>query len=322
MIGCDTCRVGMVMARGEAMSHRRIFACITGLAMILCIGSAEAQSGPSISRAEAAQLYAAGGFPIVKNQPNDACGAPAKPTITFLDLNADRKPEALFIDRGPCYLPDKTWFSIAAKGTDGRWRLLVGQNGTVRALATKTGDWIDLEWSHGGRTQPLRFDGVGYVVPSGKSVKPAPPPAKPAATSAPAAASGDAAIFRAAGFTRRGNQWRSDCDDPGTLSYGPGTIESRSDLNGDGRPEAVVTEGGIYCYGNTGTAYWLVSQQADGSWKLITNNTGIPEFLKTRGVGGWPDILVGGPGFCFPVERWNGKAYVLNRREYNGKPCK
>ena len=94
------------------------------------------------------------------------------------------------------------------------------------------------------------------------------------------------------------------------------------DLNGDGRPEAIVTEGGTYCYGNTGTGFWLVSQQADGSWKLITNSQGSAEFLKTRGVGGWPDLLIGGPGFCFPVQRWNGKAYIPNRREYEGKPCK
>lgn len=37
---------------------------------------------------------------------------------------------------------------------------------------------------------------------------------------------------------------------------------------------------------------------------------------------GWPDISVGGPGFCFPVERWNGKEYKLHRFEYEGKRCK
>lgn len=31
---------------------------------------------------------------------------------------------------------------------------------------------------------------------------------------------------------------------------------------------------------------------------------------------GWPDISVGGPGFCFPVGRWNGKKYKLHRFEY------
>jgi hypothetical protein len=45
-------------------------------------------------------------------------------------------------------------------------------------------------------------------------------------------------------------------------------------------------------------------------------------FLTTKGVGGWPDIEIGGPGFCFPVERWNGKQYVLHRYEYEGKRCR
>jgi len=35
-----------------------------------------------------------------------------------------------------------------------------------------------------------------------------------------------------------------------------------------------------------------------------------------------PDMSVGGPGFCFPVLRWNGKAYVQNRYQYEGKACR
>ena len=130
------------------------------------------------------------------------------------------------------------------------------------------------------------------------------------------------AVFKAAGYTLKGKEWRAcDTGDSGA-PYTPGAIEEVRDLNGDGRPEAVVTEGGTYCYGFTGTAFQLLSKQANGSWRLMTSNTGIPEFLKTRSVGGWPDISVGGPGFCFPVQRWNGKEYKLNRFEYTGKRCK
>lgn len=71
----------------------------------------------------------------------------------------------------------------------------------------------------------------------------------------------------------------------------------------------MLAEGGTYCYGNTGQGFWLVSKGADGRWTLITSNTGIPEFLASKGVAGWPDISVGGPGLCFPVQRWNGKEY-------------
>jgi hypothetical protein len=54
----------------------------------------------------------------------------------------------------------------------------------------------------------------------------------------------------------------------------------------------------------------------------MNQSQGMAEFLKTKGAEGWPDISVGGPGFCFPVMRWNGKAYVVNRNEYAGKRCR
>lgn len=128
------------------------------------------------------------------------------------------------------------------------------------------------------------------------------------------------AAFKAAGFTLKGRQWRQ-CDDPSPAST-PGELAEVRDLNGDGRPEALIVEGGSFCYGNTGAGYTLVSKQADGRWKKLAGGTGMASFLSTKGKDGWPDIEVGGPGFCFPVERWNGKAYVLNRHQYQGKPCK
>ncbi|WP_137939900.1 hypothetical protein [Chitinivorax sp. B] len=129
----------------------------------------------------------------------------------------------------------------------------------------------------------------------------------------------EAAAFKAAGFKKKGKQWRA-CEDP-TPTYGPGTIQEVLDLNGDGQPEAIITEGGTYCYGNTGSGYGLVSKQANGSWKLLSHGIGILSILPTKGVDGWPDLEIGGPGFCFPVERWNGKKYALNRHQYEGKPC-
>ena len=66
----------------------------------------------------------------------------------------------------------------------------------------------------------------------------------------------------------------------------------------------------------------LVSKQADGSWRRVAGGPGVPAFLGTKGAEGWPDIEVGGPGFCFPVERWNGRQYVLHRHQYGGRPCR
>src|SRR4030095_14987848 len=124
------------------------------------------------------------------------------------------------------------------------------------------------------------------------------------------------AIFKAAGFVQRGGAWRTrDCEGLEGESYTPGTVDLYGDLNGDGRADALISEGSGICYGNTGTHFWLLSKQPTGSWKVLLSELGIADPLKIKGTGGWPDISIGGPGFCFPIYRWNGKAYVLNRFE-------
>ncbi len=128
-------------------------------------------------------------------------------------------------------------------------------------------------------------------------------------------------IFKAAGFEVSDRAWRK-CGDAGTISYEPGAIMERGDFNGDGLVDALVTEGGTYCFGMTGYGYTLVSQRRDGTWRILDERIGIPKFLEAKGAEGWPDIEVGGPSFCFPVIRWNGKEYVVNRTEYESAPCR
>ena len=132
----------------------------------------------------------------------------------------------------------------------------------------------------------------------------------------------EAAAFKAAGYVQRGKQWRGDCGDPGMAAYMPPETETVRDLNGDGRPEAVIVEGSTFCYGITGQGFVLVSQQADGSRMQLARESGVPRFLATHGKDSWPDVEVGGPGFCFPVQRWNGRTYAPHRMEYEGKPCR
>ena len=143
---------------------------------------------------------------------------------------------------------------------------------------------------------------------------PAPPPVNLTAAER-------AAAFRAAGFKLQRGKW-SACGDPGTAAYTPGTIELAADLNGDGRPEALMSEGSSYCFGATEVGYWLVTKRADGGWTLLSQGQGMATPLTSRGIANWPDLQIGGPGFCFPVLRWNGRAYVQNRFEYEGKRCR
>jgi hypothetical protein len=312
---------------------------LAGLTMLGTAAAAAAQA-PSMSRDEARALYAAGGFPISPDgrNPTNRCGAPASPKITFVDMNGDGRKEALFVDAGGCYKPDGRWYAVATKGADGNWRGILSGVGSVQTTGSMANGWFVLSTTGAGKTQTVTYNGQSYgsgsiaaaAKPGGSpsavaasSTPKTSPPSAPAAASVQSPAARDAAIFKAAGFkqTRRG--WESGCDDASAgAPYDAGKIEQMKDLNGDGRPDAVVTEGGSYCYGNTGTAFWLVSQQPNGAWKLIYSETGIAEFLKTKGMGGWPDISVGGPGFCFPVVRWNGTAYKFNRNAYEGKACR
>lgn len=140
------------------------------------------------------------------------------------------------------------------------------------------------------------------------------------AQGAPFPAAEQVAILKAAGAASLGNQWtlcREDSDPA------PASIESVGDLNGDGRPEALINQDSTFCYGATGSGFQLMTKQASGQWSKVpgAGGQGIATFLKTKGTAGWPDLEIGGPGFCFPVWRFDGKAYALNRKEYEGKAC-
>ena len=128
-----------------------------------------------------------------------------------------------------------------------------------------------------------------------------------------------AAVFAAAGATRqKDGRWLMCADDPQTSGA---SIDEVRDLDGDGRPEAVVNEDGTFCNGASGTRFSLVSKRADGSWRNMLASEGVAEFLQGRGKDGWPDVSIGGPGFCFPVMRWNGVEYAFDRNEYEGRRC-
>ena len=132
--------------------------------------------------------------------------------------------------------------------------------------------------------------------------------------------SDNAAAFRAAGFKKVGSQWRA-CDAPQGSVYEPGHISEVRDLNGDGRPEAIITEGSSFCYGGDEVGFVIVSKQKDSTWKRVVGSEGIANVLRTKGRDGWPDIEIAGQGFCFPVQRWNGSEYRTVRFQYEGKAC-
>jgi hypothetical protein len=278
-------------------------------AAALTAAPALAQMTPQDRAREAAGMIAAAGFTIRGAQILNLCGKPAQPRPTAVDLNGDGKPEAIVTDAADptCYGPGGVKAAVIVREPSG-WRLIGGAMGPIKVLQTATRGWRDYTidapgcqpvWGWNGQDYTLKSNcPAGGAQPARAAAAPPPPPA--------GAAADREAAFRVAGFPAvRGRH-------PACDKSQEATIEVR-DLNGDGRPDAVVTDYGSECYGMTGQGFVIVTKDAAGAWKQLFGSQGIPTFLPTRGVGGWPDIENGGPGFCHPVMRWNGRDYAIVR---------
>lgn len=309
-------------------------AVIGTLAVLLIAGGAAAQT-PKLSHDEAVALFAAGGFTVVPGgtQVRNACGTSAEPRVSFVDLNGDALPDALFVDHGACYGSDGSWFSLAVKGRDGRWHRVAGATGSAKAAGTVTHGWQDILWTHAGRTEKLVFSGSAYAVAAAPAPapKPAPPPgAAPystenapeqddtAAIAALPAAAQDA-ILAAAGAHRVGGAWRLCSDDPQYPDEV--SLTMYHDLNGDGRIEAMVSDISTACFGVTGTGTVLLSQTPAGGWQKIADTQGGLVPLTSHGPDGMPDMMVAMAGMCLPVLRWDGRAYQIIGHTDGERPC-
>jgi hypothetical protein len=82
-----------------------------------------------------------------------------------------------------------------------------------------------------------------------------------------------------------------------------------TDLNKDGKEEIFIVYGNSYTSGNTGSSVALFIAGKDGKYQPHLGFPGMaPDILQTGNMG-YPDQLIGGPGFEFPALRWNGKTY-------------
>jgi hypothetical protein len=107
--------------------------------------------------------------------------------------------------------------------------------------------------------------------------------------------------------TTKGKYFDKDCND--NLDYEAEVI----DLNRDGRPEVFVSIQGTCLGGATGVHMNLYIKNPKGQWKPQFGFPGVYKVLTTRSKG-YPDIEIGGPGFCFPVWRWNGALYAIYKK--------
>lgn len=115
-------------------------------------------------------------------------------------------------------------------------------------------------------------------------------------------------LFKAAGFTFRGNDPINACNEAADIR-----VEA-ADLNGDGVPEIFIWDTSSACYGMAGAQLVLLIKDAQGRWQSNLNFSASSfNILKTKSQG-FPDIEIGGPGTCSPVWRWDGSRYEIYKK--------
>jgi hypothetical protein len=308
---------------------------------------------PALSAAQAIQLFEEAGFALKDGRPVNRCGTPSNPRVAFIDLNGDRRAEAHVADVDPrCYGKPGAYFAILEQEADGRWKRLIAEDGIVGFQRERSIGWNNLSLEPANSACPglRRFNGTDYGAPTacGTFANLAAAPASQAQAPAQAAPringplsqeklfdwSGEQlpeardlpeternALFRAADIQPiGGGKWSGCPDDPS--GHSEAEVSMVRDLNGDDRPEALILDGGTFCYGHVGVGSTVLTKTATGSWKVLYTNQGFVNFLVSRGTDGFPDIEAGLPGFCFPYFRWNGQEYeLIARLSDEGKAC-
>jgi len=87
-----------------------------------------------------------------------------------------------------------------------------------------------------------------------------------------------------------------------------------TDLNKDGVEEIFIGYGNTFTSGITGSSTSLIIKGHSGKYVINYDTAGgLPESLNNS-INGYPDILIPGRGYEYPVLRWNGSKYMHNRQ--------
>lgn len=112
------------------------------------------------------------------------------------------------------------------------------------------------------------------------------------------------------------------------LRIGGGKLEQTTevkDINGDGIDEIILIEtgtaGASICFGMVGQQISLFVSDGAGGWRTALSVPAGGLSFITRADKAWPDIEVGGPGFCFPIWRMQEGtgSYDIWKRCENGR---
>ena len=86
-----------------------------------------------------------------------------------------------------------------------------------------------------------------------------------------------------------------------------------TDMNKDGREEIFIGLHSGALFGNVEQSFSVFMKNSIGEFTHHNEIAGGRPMILSTASGGYPDILIGGPGFEYPVLRWSGNKYTLHR---------
>jgi hypothetical protein len=116
-------------------------------------------------------------------------------------------------------------------------------------------------------------------------------------------------IFKQTGLkvSKDKTQFISSMDENGEFPFAASVYPT--DLNKDGNEEIFVVYGNSFTSGSTGSDVMFFVKDASGKYKQnFAITSAVPMAISTSNKG-YPDLVLGGPGFEFPVWRWDGSKY-------------
>lgn len=121
------------------------------------------------------------------------------------------------------------------------------------------------------------------------------------------------AIAAKTGFVLSGDMVLPFASDKDSKEYPFGAVVLPTDMNEDGQEEIFISFGNTTTSGMAGSSIALFIKDPKGAFADQLGFPGlVPDALEPIGEG-YPDLLIGGPGFEYPVWSWDGKAYVFSR---------
>lgn len=103
-------------------------------------------------------------------------------------------------------------------------------------------------------------------------------------------------------------------NDPASFDFPFDAVLLPIDLNADRKEEIFIVYGNSYTSGMIGSNVLLFIKDKAGEYQSNFGFSGAsPDILPSKNIG-YPDLLIGGPGFEFPIWRWNGKEYVFHKK--------